>query len=433
MFQKRNPQGNLFETSNLIPLDKAKRLKASWAEPFQSRALPLIDEDLFAPMYCGNNGRPNRPVQTVFGVLLLKDMFDLTDEEALEALEFNLNKMAGHYRGKGAKLRPHTKTHKCPILARKQLELGAVGVCAAKVSEAEVMVDAGIGDVLITSPVVTADKIGRVVEVAARSPGVAIVVDQAQNLRDLNDAAAAKGIRLGVMIDLNVGTDRTGVTMGKETLELADAIRKSPSLRFLGLQAYAGHIQHQVGWEARRDSSQATMGRALEVSQSLERAGFEVPVVSGGGTGTYNIDSELDGVSEVQVGSYLFMDVNYRAVGGRSGAVFDDFKPSLLVMATAISQPKRGQITIDAGYKAFATDKQVPELLDIEGVSYRWGGDEHGILLFDNPSREIVLGDRVLLIASHCDPTVNLYDHIHPFRGDRVEELWPIAARGCSQ
>ena len=323
----------------------------------------------------------------------------------VDALEFNLNKMAEHYGGKKPNLRPHTKTHKCPILARKQLDLGAVGVCAAKVSEAEVMVDAGISDVLITSPVVTPDKIDRVVGVAERSSGVAIVVDQAQNVRDLNDAAADKGIRLSVLIDLNVGTDRTGVTMGKETLDLAEAIRKSSSLSFQGLQAYAGHIQHQRGWEARRDRSEATMGRALEVRQDLISAGFEVPLLSGGGTGTYNIDSELDGVSDVQVGSYLFMDVNYRAVGGRGGAVFDDFRPSLLVMATAISQPARGRITVDAGYKAFATDAQAPELLDIEGVTYRFAGDEHGILLFDNPSREIKLGDRVLLIASHCDPT----------------------------
>jgi D-serine deaminase-like pyridoxal phosphate-dependent protein len=387
----------------------------------------------------GAHGSTGQPAKSPYEPLVLaepQNLWELPTPALLvdaEALEFNLNKMAEHYRGKDAKLRPHTKTHKCPILARKQLELGAVGVCAAKVSEAEVMVDAGIGDVLITSPVVTADKIDRVVNLAARSSGVAIVVDQAQSVRDLNDAAAAKELRLNVVIDLNVGTDRTGVAMGKETVDLAEAIRKSPSLRFLGLQAYAGHIQHQVGWETRRDSSGATMARALEVKQSLERAGFEVPLLSGGGTGTYNIDSELDGVSDVQAGSYLFMDVNYRAVGGRSGAVFDDFRPSLLVMATAISQPARGQITIDAGYKAFATDKQVPELLDIEGVTYRWGGDEHGILQFDNPSREIKLGDRVLLIASHCDPTVNLYDYIHPFRGDRVEELWPIAARGCSQ
>lgn len=138
-------------------------------------------------------------------------------------------------------------------------------------------------------------------------------------------------------------------------------------------------------------------------------------------------------MSDVQVGSYLFMDVNYRAVGGRGGPIFEDFRPSLLVMATAISQPRRGQITIDAGVKAFATDKQPPELLDIDGVTYRWAGDEHGILQLDDPSREIKLGDRILLIPSHCDPTVNLYDHLHPFREDRVAELWPIAARGCSQ
>ncbi len=125
--------------------------------------------------------------------------------------------------------------------------------------------------------------------------------------------------------------------------------------------------------------------------------------------------------------------MNYRNVGGKNGAVFDDFKPSLLVLATAISQPAKGRITIDAGIKAFATDQEPPQLLDIQGVSYRWGGDEHGILQFKEPSREIKLGDKVLLIASHCDPTVNLYDNYYAFRGETVEEVWPIAARGCSQ
>jgi D-serine deaminase-like pyridoxal phosphate-dependent protein len=350
-----------------------------------------------------------------------------------EALEHNLDKMAAFYRDRAAGLRPHAKTHKCPILARKQLEGGAIGICTAKVSEAEVMVEAGVENVLITSPVVTKDKIGRVIALAKGHPGVAIVVDQAQNVGDLNDAAAASGMRLQVLVDLNVGTDRTGITMGRPAIDLVEKIHRSSALEFGGLQAYAGHLQHLNGWDYRRQASEKAMGGAADLKREVEKAGFDVPVLSGGGTGTYNIDSEVEGVSDVQVGSYLFMDVNYRNIGGEGGPVFDDFRPSLLVLATAISQPTKGRITIDAGYKAFATDHEAPVLRDIEGVTYRWAGDEHGILQFKDPSREIKVGDKVLLIASHCDPTVNLYDHCYPFRGGTVKELWPIGARGRSQ
>jgi D-serine deaminase-like pyridoxal phosphate-dependent protein len=376
---------------------------------------------------------------TSFDAIPLKDPKSLWDLPTpalvvdVEAMEWNLKKMASFYQGKKAKLRPHTKTHKCPLLARKQLEHGAIGVCAAKVSEAEVMVEAGIENVLVTSPVVTKDKIDRVIALAKKSSGVAIVVDQEQNVRDYGDAAAAAGIRLTVLVDLNVGTDRTGITMGKPAVELAEAIGKVPSLRFGGLQAYAGHLQHQRGFAYRRHNSLAAMGRAAEVRYALEKDGIEVPVLTGGGTGTYNIDSEVEAVTDMQVGSYLFMDVNYRNIGGESGSVYEDFRPSLLVLATAISQPAKGRITIDAGYKAFATDQEPPEPYDIQGVSYRWGGDEHGILEFRDPSREVKLGDKVLLINSHCDPTVNLYDHYYPFRGERVAEMWPISGRGRSQ
>jgi D-serine deaminase-like pyridoxal phosphate-dependent protein len=353
----------------------------------------------------------------------------------LEAMESNLLKMKTFYQGKKAKLRPHTKTHKCPIIAKRQLEDGAVGVCAAKVSEAEVMVEAGIGNVLVTSPVVTKEKIERVVALAKKSPGVAIVVDHEKNVRDYDDAARAAGVKLPVLIDLNVGTDRTGIAIGKPALDLAEAIRRSSSLIFGGLQAYAGHIMHLRGFEYRKQASEATMGRAVEFKHALEKAGFEVPVLTGGGTGTYNIDCDIDGITDVQVGSYLFMDVNYRNVGGKDGPVYEDFRPSLLVLTTAISQPAKGRITVDAGVKAFATDQEPPDPLSLPGVSYRFAGDEHGILEFRDPRgpAEVKLGDKVLMIASHCDPTVNLYDQYYPFRNERVEEMWPIAARGKSQ
>ncbi len=351
----------------------------------------------------------------------------------LDGMEANLKKMADFYRDKKAGIRPHTKTHKCPLIAKRQLELGAVGICTAKVSEAEVMVDSGIEKILVTSPVVTIDKIARVIRLAERSADLHIVVDQPANVEDLNRAAEAAGLELGVYVDLNVGTDRTGIEMGDPAVELIELIGKSKSLRLAGIQAYGGHLQHKVGWKYRKRSSEGTLARALEVRHRAQKAGYDVPVFSVGGTGTYNVDCDIDGVTDVQVGSYLFMDVNYRNVGGKQGTVFDDFKPSLLVLATAISQPVKGRITIDAGIKAFATDKEPPQLLDIQGVSYSFGGDEHGVLQLKNPSRDIKLGDKVLLIASHCDPTVNLYDHYYPFRGETVEEIWPIAARGRSQ
>ena len=171
----------------------------------------------------------------------------------------------------------------------------------------------------------------------------------------------------------------------------------------------------------------------MDVVEQIRAAGHDVPAVTGGGTGTYDIDAEVGGLTDVQVGSYLFMDTNYRDIGGQSGSTFDDFQPSVFVLATAISQPVSSQITVDAGYKAFATDKGPPELRDITGVRYRWGGDEHGILEFDDPSRDIAIGDKMLFVVPHCDPTVNLYDHVHIARSEDVAEVWPIAARGHSQ
>jgi D-serine deaminase-like pyridoxal phosphate-dependent protein len=351
----------------------------------------------------------------------------------IEAMEHNLAKMARLYTNGTKSLRPHVKTHKCPILAKRQIELGAVGICAAKVSEAEVMVNAGIENVLITSPIVTREKIERLIALGGQSPGVAIVVDQQQNVIDLNDAAATAGVRLTVLVDLNVGTDRTGVAMGPEAVKLAQAVVRSPALKFGGLQAYAGRAQHVPGWENRRHVSLGIMERAVAVRRQLEAQGIEVPVLSGGGTGTYDIDIDLDGLTDLQAGSYLFMDVNYRRVGGRAGTVFEEFKPALLVLATAISQPARGMITVDAGFKAFATDAEEPEPLDRSGIRYSWAGDEHGILHFMEPGKKVSIGDKVLLIASHCDPTVNLYDHYFPMRNGQINEIWLITARGCSQ
>lgn len=345
----------------------------------------------------------------------------------------NLHKMADHARGKNVGLRPHTKTHKCPIIAKMQIDLGAIGVCAAKVSEAEVMVAGGVDNVLITSPVVTSEKISRVIALAKKSSGIQMVVDNAKTIDNFNKVAKAAGIVLRVILDLDTGTKRTGIAMGKPALVLAQQIGKCDALQFDGLQAYAGHLMHVTGHAQRKSRSVATFAEAIDTKEMIERAGIEVNVLTGGGTGTFDIDSDIEPVTDLQVGSYLFMDVQYREIGDADSDVFDYFEPSLFVLVTAISQPVPDRITVDGGYKAFASDSVVPEFRDVSGLVYHWGGDEHGIVQLKEPSRPVKLGDKLPMIVSHCDPTVNLYDHYHIVRNGRVDELWPIAARGRSQ
>jgi D-serine deaminase-like pyridoxal phosphate-dependent protein len=248
----------------------------------------------------------------------------------------------------------------------------------------------------------------------------------------LDQAARAAGVVVGVLIDLDPGIRRTGVAPGDSALALLREVARLPGLRFDGLQAYAGHVMHVPGWEERRARSLQSLEPCLETKHRMEREGFEVGIFTGGGTGTFDIDCDIEAFTDLQVGSYLFMDCGYRRCGDRDSAVFDAFEPSLFVLATAISQPAAGYITVDAGYKALATDSGVPELRDVSGVFYNWGGDEHGILKLDAPSRPIALGDQVVLVAPHCDPTVNLYDVLHPYRDGRVDELWPVTARGRS-
>jgi D-serine deaminase-like pyridoxal phosphate-dependent protein len=355
----------------------------------------------------------------------------LVDEAALER---NLAKMAAHAAAKKIGLRPHVKTHKCPLLAKRQLALGALGVCAAKVSEAEALVDARIDRVLITSPLASADKFERVVALAKRAPGLQVVLDAPGAARAFDAAAAHAGVTLGVLIDLDTGTRRTGIQPGEPALALARVVTASKHLRFDGLQAYSGHVMHVAGREERKKKSLESLAGALETKALLEKSGIAVKTLTGGGTGTYDIDCDVPGMTDLQVGSYLFMDVQYRMIGDADGELFDTFEPSLTVLATAISQPVPQLITIDAGFKAFAHEPNAPpQFKDRAGLTYFYGGDEHGICAYTSDARTLALGDKAELIVSHCDPTVNLYDAYHVVRDGVVRELWPITARGKSQ
>lgn len=351
----------------------------------------------------------------------------------LDAMTRNLDRLAGHYRERGVRIRPHAKTHKSPVIARAQLVRGATGICVAKLSEAEMMIGAGITDILVTSGIVDPLRIRRLVALAGTHPGLRAVTDHAANVDLLASAAAAANVRLSVLVDLNCGSNRTGVATGAPAVALAEHVARKPSLKLEGFQAFASHVMHMPGYHERRRANLIAMDKAVSTRRKAERAGLDVPILSVGGTGTWDIDCEVEGVTDVQAGSYVFMDAMYRAIGGRNGPVFDDFEPALFVLTTAISQPVMGEITVDAGYKASATDHQPPEPWGVGDVRYRWAGDEHGILTLVRPTRSIVIGDRILMVASHCDPTVNLYDSYWVCSGERVVAQWPVLGRGMSQ
>jgi D-serine deaminase-like pyridoxal phosphate-dependent protein len=337
--------------------------------------------------------------------------------------------MSEHCRTTGRGFRPHAKTHKCPEIAKRQIQSGALGICVATVPEAEALVAAGIPGVLLTSPIVEPAKIARMVSLAQRGKGVMLSVGHAQQVELLAEAAAASGLKLDLLIDLDVGDRRTGILPGRPAVELAQRIARSNHLKVRGVQAYSGSSSHVVGYEARKLRSRELLSSAVETKDLLNKAGFEATILSGGSTGTYNIDSAIDGMTELQVGSYVFMDLDYRRIGGQNGAVYSDFRHSLSVLATVVSATHPDRVTIDAGTKALdTTTSHAPEAKDT-GLKYNRGGDEFGILALDPGARLPKIGERIELLVPHCDPTVNLYDRLYAVRGERVEAIWPIVAR----
>jgi D-serine deaminase-like pyridoxal phosphate-dependent protein len=351
----------------------------------------------------------------------------------LNAFEFNVAKMASHCKAHGRALRPHGKSHKCPQIAKALIRAGAAGCCAAKISEAEAFASSGVGGLLVTTAVIGKHKIERAVRLSSKRRDTIFCVDNAQNARDLNDAAAAARIKMNVTVDLFI-SGRTGIAPGEPALGLAQLISTLPNLKLAGIQAYAGHASHVIGFEERKKVSQAAMAHAVETAALFENHGIECALLTGGSTGTYNIDSDIEGISELQPGSFIFMDVDYNRIGGKDNPVYQDFQNSLSVLTTVVSKPSDSLAIVDGGLKAFSTDKPfTPEAKRIPGLGYRWGGDEHGKLDLTEASGPVNVGSRLEFIIPHCDPSVNLYDRIHCLRGDNVEAVWKIAARGMCQ
>jgi 3-hydroxy-D-aspartate aldolase len=351
----------------------------------------------------------------------------------LDRFERNLARMAEHARRTGKGLRPHAKTHRCPEIAKRQIAAGALGVACAKLGEAEVMAAAGVRGLLITTEVVSPASVARLIALVRQAPDTMVVMDNPANVSALAPAAAAAGVVVNVLIDIDVGTRRTGIAPGEPALALARAVVAEPSLRLRGLQGYAGHCAHVIGWSARREASHKALAPLMETRRMLEAARLPVEIVAGASTGTHDIDSELPGLTELQSGSYCVMDLDYRRIGGRGGASLTEFEMALTVIATVVSVPAPDRAIVDAGLKAFSTDKPFPpEAVERPGLTYEFAGDEHGRLVCDDPARRPSLGDRIEFFPPHCDPTFNLYDRIYAMRRNRVEAVWPIAARGRS-
>jgi D-serine deaminase-like pyridoxal phosphate-dependent protein len=346
----------------------------------------------------------------------------------LDALERNLDLMAGATRGAGVALRPHAKSHKCPAIAELQMERGAVGVCCQKVGEAEAFVAAGIRDVLVTNEIVGAPKLARLAALA-KSARIGVLVDDAANVRHLGAAAKAAGASLDVLVEVDVGAGRCGVAPGAPAVALAQLIARTPPLAFRGLHAYHGAAQHLRAPEARRAAIARAAELARETKAGIEAAGVACPVVTGAGTGTWQLERDSRVFTELQPGSYVFMDADYH----RNALAPDEhhFEQSLFVLAQVMSAPVRERAVVDAGLKAFSFDSGLPLVHGTAGLEYAKASDEHGVLTVA-PGRDPPLpGDRVWLIPGHCDPTVNLYDWIVGLRGTRVECVWPVAARGA--
>ncbi|MBD3629532.1 DSD1 family PLP-dependent enzyme [Cyclobacterium sp.] len=351
----------------------------------------------------------------------------------LEVMEYNLKKVHQNLQGTGIGVRPHIKTHKSPFLAKMQMEAGAVGVCAAKLSESEIMLENGISQVLMTGVNVTPEKIRKAMALRKKHSGFIQAVDNPVNARDLQDAAKAAGIVAEVVVDLDV-IRRSGVPTGIPALELAQLVDRAPNLRFMGILAYDGGAQHVKGHAARKARTVQTFEPVVETYESLVKSGLNVEIFSGAGTGTYDMMADIPGFTDVQVGSYLFMDAQYMAIGSKdNAALYDDFDPSLTVMTTIINTNHPNRLITDSGAKAFTINKPSGIVISEPDFTYNAGSDEYGTITYTTANKSYQVGDKLEVIVPHCDPAINLYDRIYGIRRGKVEMIIPIMARGMSR
>ncbi|ANN69295.1 alanine racemase [Bordetella bronchialis] len=347
----------------------------------------------------------------------------------LDAFEHNLRSMQDWADRWDVALRPHAKAHKCPEVALRQAAAGARGICVQKVSEALPFVAAGIRDIHISNEVVGAAKLD-LLAALARQARISVCVDHVDNVADLSRAASRHGARIDVLVELDVGQGRCGVSSPTAALELARRIESLPGLRFAGLQAYHGSLQHRRGHAERAAACRETAARAKECARILAEHDYACPIVTGSGTGTAEFDAPGGVYTELQAGTYAFMDGDY---GDNEWAGELRLRNSLFLLSTVMSTPSADRIVLDAGLKSTTIECGLPRLYRQPGLSYVAANDEHGVVRVAAGTATPALGSKLLLVPSHCDPTMNLHDTLVALRGGVVEGIWPIAARGLSR
>ena len=351
----------------------------------------------------------------------------------LDVLEANIATMQRTVARNGIASRPHAKTHKTPEIARMQLETGSVGICVAKISEAHALFKHGIEPLLMTTSNVTPTKINRAMHLRKWCDQFIQATDTPENARLLAEAADSLGLVADVVVDVDPGGHRTGITPGRPALELAQLVDRLPSLRLRGMLCYDGGSQHVTGFEKRESQTLERLVPAAETFEQFQRAGLSTEIFSGGGTGTYNIDHQTPGLTDVQVGSYVFMDAQYMGIGGMNDAdVYSDFNPALTILTTVLNAQYEGRATTDAGAKACTINRPWAIVKGETGMSYTSGSDEFGSIRYEDPSRTYQVGEKLELIVAHCDPVVNLYDQMYAVRNGVVESVWEVSARGQS-
>lgn len=362
------------------------------------------------------------------------DHIDAVDTPALvldlDAFERNLERMAAALRGSTVRLRAHSKSHKCPEIALRQVARGAVGICCQKVSEAAVFVDAGIQDVLVTNQLVGDAKLRHLASLA-RAARIGVLVDHPQQVLALAAAALAHGVKLDVYVEVDVGANRCGVAPGDPAVQLALQIAAHASLHFAGLQCYQGPAQHFRAPADRATAIGIAAAAARLTQQAIEACGIAVERITGAGTGSFVHERDSGVFNEIQAGSYVFMDRDYG--DNQRGAGDIAFEHALFVRTTVMSRTAALHAVVDAGLKASSIDSGMPGVWQRSDLRYIKASDEHGVLVNADATdcAALSLGDRLMLVPGHCDPTVNLYDELVCVRGERVEAIWPISARGA--
>lgn len=341
----------------------------------------------------------------------------------LQKAKRNIEKMNSFFRNYSAQLRPHVKSHKCPIIAHLQVQSGAKGITCAKLGEAEVMFQAGIQNILIANQIIQEKKIFRLAGLA-RQAEMTVAVDEMENINQLEKIMGLCNAKLGVLVEIDVGMNRCGVKTPQEAIELAQRIDASKNLLFQGLQGYEGHAVMIPELAKREKACRQVVNQLIQIKKAIEEAGISCPIISSGGTGTYHITGTFQGISEIQAGSYALMDSKY-------ATIIEGFEQALTLLTTVISTRNQQRLIVDAGLKAITKEFGMPVVASIEGAVVSDLSEEHGTIECAKPS-QLHVGDKIEMIPSHGCTTVNLHDIFHVLEENRLIGIWPIAARGKS-